>query len=449
MNHLFKSIITAALCLLFTGITSLAQSNSTDTLPTEKQNEFSLQGEFMARGELRYGGLPFTDESAPKEARFILERTRLSANYHRKWLEMKVTAQHSGVWGEKGKGGFNLSETWIKLTANNGLFAQIGRQNLAYDDERILGSNDWSMTPYSHDAVRLGYEGNGHKAHVILAYNQKAESTNGGTNYTTVDGAYPHKSLITAWYHYDLPRVPLGASLLFMNIGVQSPVAAGSEDDIHTEFQQLLGGFVSFRPTHWNVEASYYRQMGKDEFHVPIRAWMASVKTDFMPNNQWTVTGGYDYLSGDENPIVPQIGALGLVRHEKVEGFSAVFGSHHQFYGAMDFFYVSAYYGGYTPGLQNFYIGASYQPTKALNFQAIYHYLSTASKIHDADRTLGNELELQASYKIMKDVKLSAGYSFMKGTSTLERLQRVEGRNKLHWAWLMLSVTPKFFQTSW
>lgn len=436
------TILTGLCLLLALPLTSRAQEQ-------EPENTLTLNASVMARGELRYGGLPQTDEGDEKEARFLLERTRLGVDYQRKWLEVKVTAQHSGVWGQKGKGSFNLSDTWVKLTAKNGLFAQVGRQSLAYDDERILGSNDWSMTPYSHDALRLGYEGHGHKAHVILAYNQKEESTNGGTDYTTEDGAYPHKSLVTAWYHYDLPHTPLGLSLLFMNIGMQRPEQQSSDEDIKTEFQQLLGGFVSFRPERWNVEASYYRQMGKDEFHIPIQAWMASIKTEFTPNTQWKLTAGYDYLSGDDNPVVPKIGAIGLVRHEKVKGFSSVFGSHHRFYGLMDFFYVSAYYGGYTPGMQNWYLGASYKPIKPLTLSAQYHYLSTASKIDNADRTLGNEIELEANYQIMKDVSLSAGYSFMKGSSTLERLQRVEGRNKLHWAWIMLSVSPTIFTTKW
>lgn len=416
----------------------------------ERPNTFSVSASIMARGEYRDGGLPRMEDNKQRDARFILERTRLSLDYSRKWLELRVTAQHSGVWGEKGKGSFNLYETWAKLQASNGLFAQVGRQELSYDDERILGRNDWAMAANTHDALKLGYEGHGHKAHIIAAYNQKAESTYGGTDYTTTSGAYPHKSLLVAWYHYDFSRIPLGASLLFMNVGMQGE---GTTDETlispTTCYQQLIGTFINFHPRRWNIEGSYYRQMGKDEFKTPIQAWMAALKVDYTPNDKWKITSGYDYLSGDDNPVVPMSGSIGMALHKKVQGFNTIYGSHHKFYGAMDFFYVSAFYGGYTPGLQNLYIGSSYNPIKRLNLNASYHYLATASKVSEASRTLGHEIELSASFNIMKDVKLSAGYSYMKGTKTLERLQRVESDCHLHWAWAMLSINPRIFTAKW
>lgn len=415
----------------------------------EHPNTFTVDASIMTRGELRYGGL--RDENGIKndDARFILERTRLGIGFARKWLELKITAQHSGVWGEKGKGSFNLSETWAKLRANNGLFAQLGRQTLAYDDERILGSNDWAMAANTHDAIRLGYEGHGHKIHVIGSYNQKSESTNGGTSYDTKSGAYPHKTLLTAWYHYDFPRWPLGVSVTFMNVGLQNPDITDPEVKPETQYQQLLGGYVTFKPRRWSVEVSYYRQMGKDEFKTPISAWMAALKADYTPHEKWGLTAGYDYLSGDDNPVVPKPGSLGMALHTKVKGFNTVYGSHHKFYGAMDFFYLSGFYGGYTPGLQNFYFGARYAPIHQLSLEAYYHYLAVASKVSEADRSLGNEFEFLASYSIMKNVKLSAGYTYMNGTNTLKRLQRYEGNCRLHWAWIMLSINPRIFSIKW
>lgn len=437
-RHLFM------LTLLAMPLWVMAQDTPSDP-PQDKPNCLTIDANLMSRGELRYGGLATANDESEEKAQFILSRTRLSIGYARSFVEAKVTAQHSGVWGQMGKGSFNLYEAWARLQAKNGLFAVIGRQGLSYDDERILGNNDWAMTPSSHDALKLGYEGHGHKAHVILAYNQRAENVNGGTTYRTDDGAQVYKSMVTGWYHYDFPRIPLSASLLFMNMGMQN----SDQEKPETQYQQLLGGFVKYSPARWNVEAAYYRQMGKDEFGVPIKAWMASAKGDFRPTEQWHLFAGYDYLSGDPNPVVPHQGAIGLVRHTEVCGFSTIYGSHHKFYGAMDFFYVSAYYGGYTPGLQNYYGGVEYLPIAPLSLSATYHYLATASKINDADRTLGHELELGISYRPINFVKVSAGYSYMHGSSTLERLQRVEGKNNLHWAWLMLTINPRILNFKW
>ncbi len=435
------------LALLFVPFCGMAQDPPTDE-QQDKPNYLTIDANLLMRGELRNGGMPYSGQESEVQdkdkARFIMSRTRLSIGYARSFVEAKVTAQHSGVWGQLGKGSFSLYEAWARLQAKNGLFAVVGRQELYYDDERILGRNDWAMAPSTHDALKLGYEGHGHKAHVTLAYNQKAENMNGGSIYRTNDGAV-YKSMVTGWYHYDFQRIPLGASLLFMDMGLQN-----SEDQNPvTEHQQLLGAYAKFNPARWNVEAAYYRQMGTDEFHIPIKAWMASVKGDFDPNPQWRLTLGYDYLSGDPNPVVPKQGSIGLVQHTQVCGFNPLYGSHHQFYGAMDFFYVRAYYGGYTPGLQNWYGGVRYKPIKPLDISVQYHYLLTASVIYDADRTLGHELEFTASYMPINFVKVSAGYSYMHGSSTLERLQRVEGKNNLHWAWLMLTITPRILSKRW
>ena len=407
------------------------------------KNCLKLDVNFLSRGELRYGGLPEVGDETDDHARFAVGRTRLILGYERPHLEAHVTAQHSGVWGQDGS--FSLYETWFKLKANNGLFAQVGRQELNYDDERILGGNDWSVASNSHDALRMGYEGHGHKLHLILAYNQRSQNINGGSTYRTDDGTHPYKSMVAAWYHYDWTKIPLGASLLFLNLGVQNQ----QEENPKTESQQSLGLFVNYHPERWNVEAAYYRQMGKDEFHIPIKAWMASLKLDYIPSSQWKLTAGYDYLSGDDNPVIPKIGEMGMALHKQVNGFTTLYGSHHQFYGAMEFFYLSGYYGGYTPGLQNIYFGINYKPITSLSLNAAYHYMRTASKIDEASPSLGHEWELSAGYTIIKDVKLSAGYTYMHGTSTLERLQRIEGKNKLHWGWLMLTVNPTIFTKRW
>jgi hypothetical protein len=42
-----------------------------------------------------------------------------------------------------------------------------------------------------------------------------------------------------------------------------------------------------------------------------------------------------------------------------------------------------------------------------------------------------------------------AGYSFMKGTETMNVLKRTSEDKRLHWAWLMLVVTPDFFTRHW
>lgn len=447
-----------------TYLVPLALAISCSTYAQEKKdNQLDVGLQLMTHGEARYGGLDEATSENPepeKKAYFIMERTRLNIDYRRAFhtdgepqgsstqLEARVSAQHKGIWGQNGQGSFNFYEAWAKLSLRNGMFAQVGRQALSYDDERIIGPNDWAMAALSHDVLRLGYEGHGHKAHAILAYNQNAENTTGGTYYA--NGSQPYKTMHTLWYHYDVPKIYLGASILFMNIGLQGGLKGGEGDDVpRTRYQQLIGGYLSFKPRRLSVEASYYHQLGRNEHNTKINAWMASVSSQYSFNNHVSVLAGYDYLSGDPHFAVPGKGQIGMSRHSVIKGFNPVYGSHHKFYGMMDFFYVSTYLNGFTPGLQNLYAGAEYSPIKQLNLKVRYHYMATATKLEDIDKSLGHDVDLEASYQLMKDARISVGFSYMDGTETMERLKRSDEGNNLKWGWFSLTISPRIFTTKW
>ena len=108
---------------------------------------------------------------------------------------------------------------------------------------------------------------------------------------------------------------------------------------------------------------------------------MASVKAKLQLDRHWGFHTGFDYLSGDKYFAVPGQGQIGMVRHDKIRGFNPLYGSHHKFYGMMDFFYVSTYVNGFSPGLQNLYAGGSWKPTSKLDLKVTYHYMAMATKL--------------------------------------------------------------------
>ena len=412
-----------------------------------QENTFTVDADYLTRGEIRYGGISVEEDGDALSSRFILSRTRLGASYSRDWLTARLTAQHADTWGSAAGNALSMNEAWVKAQFPVGLFAQLGRQRLSYDDQRIFGADDWSMTGYSHDGLKLGFERAGHKVNLFGAYNQDVDNIDkGGTRFS--GGIQPYKSLASLWYHYDIPRTDLGASLLFVNLGLDD-MTVSEGDDYDTCFQQLAGTFLSWTPKHFGVEASYYHQWGKVYGGIPLNAWMASIKAMAAPSASWSFQAGYDYLSGEEDFPIPGGGNVGLVRHEIVRGFNSLYGSNHKFYGAMDFFYVSTYVNGFTPGLQNLYAGVSWTPVRVLTADATYHFFATAAPVQDAGKALGHEVELEVTWTIVPSVSLSAGYSFMQGTETMSILKRSSENNRLHWGWLMLNVTPTFFHKKW
>ncbi|MBR1469606.1 MAG: hypothetical protein IJ605_05805, partial [Prevotella sp.] len=254
----------------------------------KKGSGLTLDADLLSRGELRYGGLNRSDgDLVADKAQFVTSRARLAAGYQRDSLSLKVSFQHQGLWGMEGGGSsFNIYEAWAQLKFGHGFFARIGRQELSYDDQRILGNNDWAMAALSHDVLKVGYEGHGHKVHAFFAYNQNAKNTAGGTYYE--NGSQPYKTMQSVWYHYDVGKFPLGVSLLFMNVGMQT----GTEDDYRTEYQHLYGGYLTFAPKNLKLELSYYRQGGKASFDyksgstVPLKSWMGGVKATY-DFNKW------------------------------------------------------------------------------------------------------------------------------------------------------------------
>ncbi len=450
----FAVIAIASMTLL--SQTGWAQSDSTNKVKPEV-NALSIGLNYMAHGEACGGGLP--KGAVEDKSYFLMGRLRMNVDYERPGLQAHAVIQNKSIWGANGNQALNLYEGWVKMTAKNGLFAQVGRIALSYDDERIIGPNDFSVAAKSHDVLRVGYEGHGHKVHVILGYNQVGDNVYKSTYYD--GGAQLYKTMQTVWYHYDVPKIPLGVSLLFMNIGQQAgtyKTVNGQQVEYElnrprTEYQQVWGGYLNFHPKNVTIEGSYYRQSGKmvteTKYPRTIKAWMASVKANVRPAEQYGIIIGYDYLSGDDFVPVPYGGQVGMPNHEVEKGFAPMYGSRAKFYGIMDYFFESAYINGFTPGLQNAFIGFDYKPIPKLSCSATYHYLATATELQKLNRTLGHSVEFQASYRFSKDISLSAGYTQMQGTETMDRLKQGEGSKQARWGWFSLVVSPSLFTSKW
>jgi len=402
----------------------------------EKENQFTIDAQLRTRGEYNAGAItPRAD--GEKGAFFINERARVSLGYQRKDLELKVSAQHTGVWGQddiKDRAGrVAMNEAWGKYRFCNGFFAQVGRQVLSYDDERILGGLDWNVAGNSHDAVRLGYEQGAHKVHLIGSFNQTAE--NKRDRYYA--GPMPYKTMQTAWYHYQAPEAPVGISLLAMNLGRET----GTEGDGDTRYMQTWGTHFTAKPNQWDLSLSFYYQTGKANAVQKISALMASLKGAYSFSPLVKLGAGLDYLSGND---------FKSVATDKVKAFSPLYGTHHKFYGSMDYFYASPFVGGLNPGLYDAQVMLEVKPTKKVTMGANYHFFATASDILVTDsRVLGHEVDLQLTARLTKDVTVQGGYSFMAGTETMDAVKGGDHGRLQNWAWISLNINPRILLTRW
>jgi hypothetical protein len=159
---------------------------------------------------------------------------------------------------------------------------------------------------------------------------------------------------------------------------------------------------------------------------------------------KWKIGIGSDYLSGD-----------GDNSEGTYKAFDPLYGTHHKFYGAMDYFYASKFIGkNMNPGLWDNQLSIAYKPSKKVNLSLAYHYFSITSDIEvrpgeEASRGLGSELDFQVDWEIMKDVKLSAGYSTMLAGETMEVVKGGSKSSWQDWGWLSLNINPRVFMTKW
>lgn len=402
---------------------------------SEKENEFTMSMQIRPRAEYRNGAL-FPRSEGDEAASFINNRARLSMEYKRSALSMKISAQHVGVWGQDPQidtnGRFIMNEAWAKLNFGAGFFAQLGRQTLSYDDERILGGLDWNVAGRYHDALKLGYADKANQLHLILAFNQNKEKYKDGTYY--YDGAQPYKNMQTLWYHYTADGLPLNASLLFMNLGLETGDAATEASD--TRYLQTFGTYITYKPQSWDLQGAFYYQTGKNKSAQGVSAFMASVKAAYALNKQWSISLGYDYLSGNDG------------KGHKFKAFDPLYGTHHKFYGAMDYFYASAWQ-GVAPGLQDAQLGVNFNASKKVSMQLNYHYFATAAKVDDVNKGLGSEVDYQLDWNVMKDVKLSAGYSFMRGTKSMDIVKGGDHKRWQDWGWVSVNINPRVLFVKW
>ena len=118
----------------------------------------------------------------------------------------------------------------------------------------------------------------------------------------------------------------------------------------------------------------------------------------------------------------------------------------------MDYFYASAFNKGFAPGLIDGRLGARFRASAKVDMELNYHNFATATEVdfkEDLKKSLGSEVDYQINWSVMKDVKLSAGYSFMLGTKTMDAVKGGNHKSWQDWGWVSVNINPKVFFTKW
>ena len=156
--------------------------------------QFTLIGQLRTRTEVR-NGLGNLVLKGSKPAVFTSQRTRLTFGYKWDRLTFGVAIQDVRVWGQDASSisnadgnRFMLHEGWADLTLFNKadttirtkgidlMSIKVGRQELSYDDVRLIGNLDWLQQGRRHDMALLKTVHKGWQIDLGYAFNQNSDA---------------------------------------------------------------------------------------------------------------------------------------------------------------------------------------------------------------------------------------------------------------------------------
>ncbi|MCF0073877.1 alginate export family protein [Dyadobacter sp. CY261] len=443
----------------------LAITSTSLLAPTRTMAQFSLSGQLRTRTELLDGQGTMLSKGE-KPAFFTSQRTRLNAGYKGYRTQFFVAVQDVRVWGQDAStnnritnsslNGLMLHEAWgeISLLDTNQTklgkeFAlKIGRQELLYDDSRLLGNLDWLQQARRHDAALIKYGNNGFTAHLGFAYNQNRELKT-GTLYDGVPVGYTAGTNGIGTMYKSLQFLYLGKKLRQGNASFLVIKDDFQKYTLDTAGVKKLANGVRSRVTigpywqtkigkNWSLTANAFYQTGKDKDGASLSAYMYSVRGLYAMSPAFSIGPGFDYTSGTTSGS------------RKNHTFDPLYGTPHKFWGQMDYFYAANGFG--KGGLSDVYINTTIKASEKLSINTDLHHFSSAAQVRVSDNqklssSFGEELDIIANYNLTKTISFQGGYCTFLSTNSLAQVKGVKNPQKMsNWAYLMINIKPDFLK---
>lgn len=406
------------------------------------QVNFSINGQYMNRAEYRHG---FSTLAAPDQeaAFFISQRARVMTSLKFQDAEIYVSIQDIRTWGSTANaaidnaGLLSVHEAWVALPLNKKFALKMGRQEIAYDEDRIFGSLDWLMQARRHDAaiIRFYDSASNTQVHAGFAFNQDKEQL-AGTIYTV-----PNNYKTFQYLYVNRPFGKIKSSFLFLNNGVQIQKPNVIPVEYTTVFTQTFGPRLVYKESSNKLSGNvaFYYQTGTNNLNQSLSGYDLLAELAYDVNRNLSLTGGLEILSGTDQVNAPA---------GRSRSFTPYYGTNHRFNGYMDYFYVGNHIN--SVGLNDYYIKGLVKGAKTLFGAAMHLFYANASVENNdtpgavSDSKLGTELDITVVHKLKPGISFQGGYSQMFATQTMAYLKDVTDghRQTNNWAYVMLILRP-------
>lgn len=486
----------------------------------ETAAQLAINAQLRARSEWR-NGFGTLQPLTGSDAFFVSQRTRLNLNYRHSQYIFHFNLQDVRIWGQDAStisstdgARLGVHEAWAELILSNKkdstfkkkfvdlLSLRIGRQELVYDDQRLLGNLDWLQQGRRHDAVIIKLtEGKWH-AEVGTAFNQNTDAFNyNGTYYTPANIPATIKDSKGNMTNSPAGMIPLinasGNSSKNGNPAFVNPPGTNGATQNYKTFQFLHftrnissakisgllfldqfgkyqldsvintagneGGYVYGKRYNqkgvnsrittglyttipfgnlktWNLSASYYYQGEKDRDNHKLSAYTSAISLVYQAK-KLNYTIGWDILSGND----------AFSGSEVNHRFDPLYGTPHKFWGAMDYFYAGT--GSPSGGLSNPFLKMKYlSGNKSFSTELNYHYFALSNQQKDIsgkkiDKYLGSEFDLITSYQFNKFSAIECGISYMAASNSMDYAKNITPESAYRnptWSYLQLNIKPEF-----
>jgi len=386
--------------------------------------QFKIDAQYRPRFELRDGYQKLASKGETP-AVFVSQRSRLILSYETENFKLKFTPQDVRIWGDEkiaSIGGvhgdtasLDLFEAYAEIKLGAIGWISVGRQQIVYDNEWLLGSRNWNQNGNASDAIVFKFKPGSWNIHLAAAWNTKSEASSGNI--------YPtdrYKSLNFLWINSEIME-NWNLSLLQIASGL---TLTDSTNDLN--FRYTSGLYSDYNNGNLSLNGNAYYQYGKNQKGMAVGAYLLAADVCYKAGI-FTPGLGVSLHSGNSTT-----GAL----QKKDNLFDLMYSPRHKYFGFMDYFRT--------------FSTNTKQASKSVSLRNIGHYFRLAETNSGTpdNKNLGYENDLVLKYKFSDWGVLEAGYLFILPTTALETLQNVPDSKFSQFCYLQLTLTPNLFKQS-
>lgn len=415
--------------------------------------QLEISAEIRPRFELNhgFGQVPLITDVPTA---YVTQRSRINVSHKGEFADFFFGLQDIRVWGDENlasrtstqlnTSSLGIHQAWLGFKLGQNDYLKVGRQEFAYDDQRLLSARNWPQYGQAYDALLFSRSKNKWQIDLALSYNNDAskQGSGFGNNFFLAD---PIENRIRTLNFLYLKR-NLGKNAYLSGLAIFSGYQ--KERQSNTIYMMAtLGGHFSMQKRFSDFKANYYIQRGKSQKGKDMHSYFATAEAG------WKLARlrpgiGIDLISGNDgtntNPDYLN----------KEHSFDLLYGVRYLRHGRLNQYVLpSSTAGG---GWVNLYPSLSRQTKKYGTVTAEWHFfwlhrpvINPLNSNQVLEGSLGSEIDLIWNYNIRNNLSLNAGFAWYMANDNFAYVKRVEPEKlAVPWfGWLMLTYKPVLFKS--